>query len=104
MQLTITLTEEQEKALLTQYKSIGEYVRRIVTDRADRLIEQIVSDYADNLVGVTTTEQATIDDALGGKIIVKAEKLPDEVKKIIVRRAPTKTMVEKLEEQALMDK
>jgi len=59
----------------------------------------IVKKYADNLEGVTVDEQAIINNKLAGKIVVNVEKLPDEVKKIIVRRAKTKTMVQKIKEQ-----
>jgi len=99
MEININLSEEQIKALLTEYTSIGEYCQRVVENRANRIMEQIVKNYADNLEGVTAEEQAIINDKLAGKIVVKPDKLPEEVKQIIVRRAKTKTMVEKIKEQ-----
>jgi len=104
MQININLSEEQIKALLTVYVSIEEYCQRVVENRANRLCEEIVKDYADNLEGVTVDEQTVITSGLAGKIIVKAEKLPEAVKQIIVRRAKTKTMVEKIAEQELLMK
>jgi len=99
MQININLTEEQIKALLTEYTSIEEYCQRVVENRANRIMMDIVKDYADNLEGVTAEEQAIINDKLAGKIVVRPDKLPEEVKQIIVRRAKTKAMVEKIKEQ-----
>ena len=96
MQVNIKLTEEQIKALLTEYTSIEEYCQRIVENRANRIMMDIVKKYSDNLEGVTADEQAIINDKLAGKIVVRPDKLPEEVKKIIVKRAKTKTMVEKI--------
>ena len=104
MQININLSEEQIKALLTVYVSIEEYCQRVVENRANRLCEEIVKKYADDLEGVTVDEQAVITSETVGKIIVKAEKLPEAVKQIIVRRAKTKTMVEKIAEQELLMK
>jgi len=99
MQVNINLSEEQIKALLTEYTSIEEYCQRVVENRANRIMMDIVKKYADKLEGVTAEEQAIINDKLAGKIVVRPDKLPDEVKQIIVRRAKTKTMVQKIEEQ-----
>ena len=104
MQININLSEEQIKALLTEYVSIEEYCQRVVENRANRLCEQIVKDYADDLEGVTVDEQTVITSGLAGKIIVKAGKLPEAVKQIIVRRAKTKTMVAKIAEQEILEK
>ena len=99
MNIIISLTIEQEKALLTEYTSIEEYCQRVVENRANRLCEEIVKKYADDLEGVTVEEQAIITASMAGKIVVNAEKLPEEVKVIIVRRAKCKSMVEKIAEQ-----
>ena len=104
MQININLSEEQIKALLTEYVSIEEYCQRVVENRANRLCEEIVKKYADDLEGVTINEQTIITSGLAGKIVVKAEKLPEAVKQIIVRRAKTKTMMEKITEQELLMK
>lgn len=103
MQININLTEEQQKALLTAERTIGGFAQRVIENRANRLIEEIVKKYADNLEGVTIEEQATITSHLAGKIVVNAEKLPDEVKRIIVRRANVKSMMEIIAEQELLD-
>ena len=103
MNININLSEEQIKALLTVYVSIEEYCQRVVENRANRLCEEIVKDYADNLEGVTIDEQTVITTDVAGKIIVNAEKLPEAVKQIIVRRAKTETMIEKIAEQELLD-
>ena len=99
MQININLTEEQTKALLTGHVSVEEYAQRIIENTANRLIEEIVKKYADKLEGVTAEEQAIITSALAGRIVVDAEKLPYEVKMIIVRRAKVKSMIEILAEQ-----
>jgi len=99
MQVNINLTEEQIKALLTEYISIEEYCQRVVENRANRIMMAIVKKHADDLEGVTAEEQAVINDKLAGKIVVRPDKLPEEVKKIIVRRAKIKTMVQKIKEQ-----
>jgi len=99
MQVNINLSEEQIKALLTEYTSIEEYCQRVVENRANRIMMDIVKKHADDLEGVTAEEQAIINAKLAGKIVVKPDKLPEEVKQIIVRRAKTKTMVQKIKEQ-----
>ena len=104
MNVNINLSEEQIKALETEYVSVEEYCQRVVENRANRLCEEIVKKYADDLEGVTVDEQTVITSGLAGKIIVKADKLPEAVKQIIVRRAKTKTMVAKIAEQELLEK
>jgi len=99
MQIEINLSDEQIKALLTEYTSIEQYCQRVVENRANRIMEQIVKDYADKLEGVTSEEQTIINDKLAGKIVVRPDKLPEKVKKIKVRKAKTKTMVQKIKEQ-----
>jgi len=84
MQININLTDEQQKALLTEYTSIEEYCQRVVENRANRIMMDIVKKYADDLEGVTTEEQAIINNKLAGKIVVRPDKLPEEVKQIIV--------------------
>ena len=104
MQIEINLSEEQIKALLTEYVSIEKYCQRVVENRANRLYEEIVKKYADDLEGVTVDEQTVITTNVAGKIIVKAEQLPEAVKQIIVRRAKVKSAVEKIAEQELLAK
>ena len=99
MQINLTLSNEQIKALLTEYISIEEYCQRVVENRANRIMMDIVKKYADKLEGVTVEEQEIINNKLAGKIVVRPDKLPEEVKQIIVRRAKIKTMVEKIKEQ-----
>jgi len=99
MQVNINLTEEQIKALLTEYTSIEAWTERVVQKRANDIMEAIVKKYADNLEGVTAEEQAIINDKLAGKIVVRPDKLPDEIKQIIVRRAKVKSAIEKIKEQ-----
>jgi len=103
MDISINLTAEQEKALLTQYTTVQEYAQHVIENRANRLIEQIVRAYADSLVGVTVDEQTEISKATAGKIIVNGNRLPGIVKGIIVRRASVKTMVEKIAAQVLAE-
>ena len=104
MNININLSDEQIKALLTEYVSIEEYCQRVIKNRANRLCEEIVKKYADDLEGVTVDEQTIITSGLAGKIVVNADKLPKEVKQIIIRRAKVKSMVEKIAEQELMEK
>lgn len=99
MQININLSSEQQKALLTEYTSIEAYCQTVVTNRANRIMQEIVKNYADNLEGVTAEEQATVTAKLAGKIIVNTESLPEEIKTIIVRRAKVKSMTEKIAEQ-----
>jgi len=99
MQININLSNEQIKALLTEYTSIEEYCQRIVENRANRIMQDIVKNYADNLEGVTAEEQAIINNKLTGKIVVRPDKLPDEIKRIIVRRAKVKSAIERIKEQ-----
>jgi len=62
MQININLIEEQIKALLTEYTSIEEYCQRVVENRANRIMMDIVKKHADDLEGVTAQEQAIIND------------------------------------------
>ena len=107
MQININLSEEQIKALLTYYKSIESYVQSVVENRANRLIEVLVKDYAKGrfeVEGITIAEQNIIDTKLANKIVVQPDQLADEVKQIIVRRSKVKSMVEKIAEQKLLEK
>ena len=99
MVITLRLSAEQEKALLTQYVTIADYAQRVMENRASDIIEQIVADHSNVLIGVTAKEQAVIDLATAGKIITRADMLPGAVRRIIVQRAPIKTMAEKIAEQ-----
>ena len=102
MQIEVNLSEEQIKALLTYYKTIESYCQTIVGNRANRIINDLVRDYAKGkfeVEGVTIDEQAIIDTKLVNKIVVQPDQIPEEVKKIIIRRAKTKTMVEKIAEK-----
>jgi len=106
MQINISLSEEQIKALLTYYKTIESYVQTVVENRANRIVNDIVKDYANDkfeVAGITTTEQNIINTKLANKIVVQPDQLADEVKQIIVRRAKTKTMVEKIAAQELLE-
>jgi len=99
MQVNINLSEEQIKALLTEHTSIEAWTERVVQKRANDIIEAIVKKHADDLEGVTEQEQAIINDKLAGKIVVRPDKLPKEVKQIIVRRAKVKSAIERIKEQ-----
>ena len=103
MNITITLTDAQTKALLSQYVTIGGYAQTVIENRANQIIEQIVKDNAENIVGVTNAERATIDAAVAGKLFVDSRRLPEAVKQIIVKRAPIKTMIEKVAAQVLAE-
>lgn len=99
MQIEVNLSEEQQKALLTYYKTIESYCQTVVENRANRIINDLVRDYAKGkfeVAGVTVDEQAIIDTKLANKIIVQPDQIPEEVKKIIIKRANVKTMVEKI--------
>ena len=100
MDITINLTSEQIKALLTKYTSIESYVQSVVENRANKIINEIVKDYAKDKVKIkplTVTEQAVVDK-LKSRIVTNADNIPDDIKKIIVKKADVKTAVEKAEE------
>ena len=102
MQININLSEEQIKALLTYYKTIESYCQTVVENRANRIINDLVRDYAKGkfeVEGVTVDEQAVIDIKLANKIVVQPDQIPEEVKKIIVRRVKILSMAEKIVEQ-----
>lgn len=102
MQVNINISSEQEKAILTQFISIKVYLQQMINNRATRIMNNIVKEYAKgncNVVGVTVEEQATINAKLEDKIIIQSDNLSNEVKQIIVRRADIKSAVEKIAEQ-----
>ena len=101
MQININLTPEQEKALLTEYVSIQKYCQQIVENRANRIMEEIIKKFANDLEGVTVDEQAVITSSIAGKIIIDTEKLSNVIKAIIIRRAKVKSMIEKNLEQEI---
>ena len=106
MQVNINISSEQEKAILTQFVSIKVYLQQMIDNRAWRIMNYIVKEYAKGnckVIGVTTTEQAIIDEKLKDKIIVNVDNIPNDVKEIIVRRADVKSAVEKIAEQELLD-
>lgn len=102
MQITINVSEEQEKALLTEYRTIEEYAQRILENRANQIMTAIVNDYARGkckVTRITASEQSVIDTNLANKIIVQSDRVPDAVKAIIVKRANTKSMATKIAER-----
>jgi len=102
MQINLNLTEEQIKALLTEYTSIEEYCQRVVENRANRIMMAIVKDYAMEkfeLEPLSVDEQKILDDTLKGRFVFSVNKLNKAVKKIIVMKSNTKTMVQKIKEQ-----
>lgn len=101
MQININITEEQEKALLTQFVSIEVYLQQMIDNRAWRIMNNIVREYAKGnckVIGITTAEQAIINAKMKDKIIVNVDNIPDKIKQIIVRRADVKSAVEKIAE------
>jgi len=99
MNITINLTEEQKKALLTFHKTIESYVQSIVENRANRIINELVKDYANKkfeVEGLTSAEKKTI--AKQSRIITNTDKIPEEIKKIIIKRGVLKTAKEKAKE------
>lgn len=107
MQINISLSEEQEKALLTQFVSIEAYLQQMIDNRAWRIMNDIAREYAKGnceVVGVTVEEQAIINAKLKDKITVNSDNIPDEVKQIIVRRADVKSAIGKIAEQEEMHK
>ena len=104
MQVNINISNEQEKALLTQFVSIKIYLQQMIDNRAWRIMNDIVREYAKGnckVIGVTTEEQTIINTKLSNKIIVQPDNLPKEVKQIIVKRADVKSVVEKIAEQEM---
>ena len=102
MQININITNEQGKAILTQFVSIKTYLQQMIDTRSWRIMNDIVREYAKGnckVVGITAEEQTVINSKLSNKIIVQPDNLPDEVKQIIVRRADVKSAVEKIAEQ-----
>jgi hypothetical protein len=79
--------------------SIEDYAQRIIADRANRIIDDIVRDCADGTISttiLTKTEQAATDKAVANKIVVRPDRLPKDVKELIVGKAVIPTMVEKI--------
>ena len=104
MQVNINISSEQEKAILTQFVSIEVYLQQMIDNRAWRIMNDIVREYAKGnckVVGITAEEQMVINSKLSNKIIVQPDNLPDEVKQIIVRRADVKSAVEKIAEEKI---
>ena len=104
MNITINLTGEQIKALLTEYQSIESYVQSVVENRANRIINEIVKDYAKDKVRIKPlmkTEQSIVDK-LKSRIVTNTDNIPDDIKKIIVRKADVKTAVEKAEKSKMV--
>lgn len=102
MQIDISLADEQQKALLTAYTSIEEYIQRVVENRANRIIDDIVRDCADgkvSTVALAKTEQSLVDKATANKIVVRPDRLPKEVKALIVKKSIIPAMVEKIAAQ-----
>jgi len=100
MNITINLTDEQIKALLTYYETIESYVQSVVESRANRIINELVKDYANKkfeVEGLTSAEEKVI--AKQDRIITNTDKIPEEIKKIIIKRGILKTAKEKAKEE-----
>ena len=104
MQVNINISSEQEKAILTQFVSIEKYLQQMIDNRAWKIMNDIVKEYAKGnckVVGVTAEEQTIINSKLSNKIIVQPDNLPNEVKQIIVRRADVKSAAEKQKKEVI---
>ena len=102
MQVNINISSEQEKAILTQFISIEVYLQQMIDTRSWRIVNYIVKEYAKGnckVIGITTEEQAIIDTKLKDRIIINVDNIPNEVKRIIVKRADVKSMVDKIKEE-----
>jgi len=106
MQIDITLSEEQVKALLTEHINIEDYVQNILENRANRIIDSIVLGCANGDVAtasLTVEEQADIDKLLNSRIITNVSSLPRDIKRLLVKKAVVPTAIERLviEEESL---
>ena len=104
MQINITLTPEQEKALLTEHASIEQYTQAVIENRANRIIDDIVNNCTSGKVSIaplSVEEQALVSKAVESRIVVRADRLPDEIKRLFVQKANIPTMVEKIRAQEL---
>jgi len=104
MNIDITLSDEQVKALKTQYASTEDYVQRIVTNRANQIMNDIARRCALGEVSVdllSSEEQVMVDKILHTRIVAQADHVPTEIKNLLVRKARIPSMAEKIIAQEL---
>ena len=98
-QYTITLSREEEKALLTNMISIQEWIDNAIYNKArqclDEVCKQALEDNTNTIL--TQTEKQEIVTALAseGRIISTVKQLPPVIKGQIVAKARVKSASEK---------
>ena len=100
MEITLRLTDAQEKALSSRYASIQEFVQSVVANRSDRIINEIVACYANRSILIdklTADEHAIIDSDLANRIIVTPSGISQEVKAMIVNKAQLLSDIDRID-------
>jgi hypothetical protein len=89
---TIKISEEEEKALLTDMISVQDWLDNAIKNKIRRCMDEIVKQVATGEVQATFTpdEEAAIKSSVK-TLFVDPKQLPDDAKKIIVKKAHVKS-------------
>lgn len=102
-QFTVTLTEGEEKALLTDMISIQEWLCNALHNKArqcvDKVCEEALNDQTDTILNRSEKGQVVSELAKQGTIITTVKRLPEAVKSQIVAAARVKSAAERQAEE-----
>ena len=99
MNYTVTLSEEQEKALLTDMGSIQDWLNNAIHNKARQMVDKIcdkaLSDQTDTILTSTEKQEIVTLLASQGKIISTVKQMPENIKLEIVKKARIKSAAER---------
>ena len=98
-QYIINLTEEEEKALLTDMISIQDWLNNAIFNKSrqmvDKVCEEALSDQTDIILTTTEKQDIVTQLASQGTIISTVKQMPENIKLEIVKKARVKSAAER---------
>lgn len=98
MEYIVTLSEEQEKALLTDMISVQDWIDNAIQNKARQMIdsvcEQALNDHSNTILTVAEKQDVVTSLASAGSIITTVKQMPEAVKMMIVQKARVKSAAE----------
>lgn len=99
---TVTVSDEEEKALLWDMKSIQEWADNAIHNKARQCIENVceeaLNDQTDTILNRSEKGQIVSELAKSGRIITTVKQMPEAVKMMIVAAARIKSAAERTAE------
>lgn len=100
-QYTVTLSAEEEKALLTDMASVQSWLDNVIHNKArqciDAVCEQALSENGETMLTKAEKQEVVSALATEGRIISTVKQMPESVKADIVKKARVESAAERQE-------